>query len=96
MARQLVDYPDKDWQRAVENVRDAAAAIWDRQAYRHAIDQGSAHAQRVVRLLDWLTQGLMTHGETPLAEAVTSPAGTLAETARDLAYRLYTTCERKG
>ena len=68
MASPLIDYLDEGWQHAVENVRDSAAAIWDRQVDRHAIDHGSAHAQRVVRLLDWLTQGLMAHGETPLAE----------------------------
>ena len=62
MARQLFGYLDKKWKSAVENVRDAAIRIWEIPAHRH-IDHGPDHADRVVALLDGLTQGLMTRGE---------------------------------
>jgi hypothetical protein len=67
MPHQLISHLDEDWQRAVENVRAAAARIWATPAHRHAIDHGPAHADRVVALLDGLTEGLMTKSEQPLA-----------------------------
>ena len=56
-----------DWQRAVENVRQAATRIWERPTHPHAVDHGPAHADRVVALLGGLTEGLMTRGDRPLA-----------------------------
>jgi hypothetical protein len=68
MSHQLISYLDEDWQRAVNNVRAAAARIWAAPAHRHAIDHGPAHADRVVALLDGLTEGLMSKGDQSLAQ----------------------------
>ena len=54
MPHQLVSYLNQNWQRAVENVRAAAADMWATPAHRHAIDHGPAHADRVAALLDGL------------------------------------------
>jgi formylglycine-generating enzyme required for sulfatase activity len=62
----LVDYLDADWQRAVKNVRQAAARLWQRPAHRHAVDHGPEHTDRVIGLLDGLTEGLMSRSEQPL------------------------------
>jgi formylglycine-generating enzyme required for sulfatase activity len=67
MAHSLVTYLDHSWQRAVENVRTAAARLWERPARRHAVDHGPAHAERVAVLLSGLTEGLMKRGDHPLA-----------------------------
>jgi putative DNA methylase len=45
--------------------------------------------------VQYLIQALDTHGEQGAA-LLLSRLGGLGETARDLAYRLYTICERKG
>jgi hypothetical protein len=67
MTHNLLAYLDENWQRAVENVRQAAARLWERPAHRHAVDHGPAHADRVVVLLGGLTEGLMTQSNQPLA-----------------------------
>jgi hypothetical protein len=53
-----MDSLSPDWQRQVENVRDAAMRLWDRPAPRHAVDHGPQHADRVVTLLDGLAAAL--------------------------------------
>ena len=67
MTHQLIAYLDKDRQRAVENVRQAAARLWERPVHRHAVDHGPTHADRVVALLGGLTEGLMARAEHRLA-----------------------------
>ena len=67
MPHRLTDHLDPHWRRAVENVRAAAARMWERPSHRHIVDHGPAHADRVVALLDGLTEGLMTRRERPLA-----------------------------
>jgi len=59
----LIAYLDAAWQRAVENVRQAAARLWAKPAHRHIVDHGPAHAERIVGLLDGLTEGLMRRGD---------------------------------
>jgi hypothetical protein len=54
----LRDYLSPDWQRHVDNVRQAASRLWVTPAHTHAIDHGPDHADRVVALLDGLTTGL--------------------------------------
>ncbi len=63
----LIARLDPDWQRAVENVRQAARQLWATPTHRHTIDHGPSHADRVVALLDGLTEGLMTRAEHALA-----------------------------
>jgi formylglycine-generating enzyme required for sulfatase activity len=63
----LIAYLDEGWQRAVENVRQAAARLWATPAHRYAVDHGPAHADRVVALLGGLTEGLMARREHALA-----------------------------
>jgi len=67
MSHPLIVYLDKDWQHTVENVRQAAGRLWERPAYRHAVDHGPAHTDRVVALLGGLTEGLMERAEHRLA-----------------------------
>jgi formylglycine-generating enzyme required for sulfatase activity len=67
MTHNLLTHLDQDRQRAVENVRQAAARLWERPAHRHAINHGPAHAGRVVGLLGGLSEGLMKRGEGALA-----------------------------
>jgi formylglycine-generating enzyme required for sulfatase activity len=67
MGHKLTTYLDQDWQRAVENVRVAAARLWAKPAHRHAVDHGPAHAERIANLLGGLTEGLMTRKEHALA-----------------------------
>ncbi len=68
MAHPLMTRLTVDWQRAVENVRQAALDLLARPARRHAVDHGLAHAERVVALLDGLTETLMTRQEYRLAQ----------------------------
>ena len=63
----LLHHLGADWRRAVVNVRQAAARLWERPAHRHVVDHGPAHAERVVFLLDGLTAALMARGEHALA-----------------------------
>ncbi len=68
MAHQLVTHLDADRQRAVENVRQAALGLLARTSQRHAVGHDAAHADRVVALLDGLTEALMTRPEHKLAQ----------------------------
>lgn len=67
MPHSLIDYLDPNWQRAVANVREAAARLWARPPQRHALDYGPAHTERVVTLLSGLAEGLMARREHALA-----------------------------
>jgi putative DNA methylase len=66
--------------------RDELAADWDPAADRRLT---------VWEVTQHLIRALETGGESAAAELV-GRAGGLAETARELAYRLYNICERKG
>lgn len=57
-----------DWQRAVENVRQATIDLLARPSQPHAVGHDAAHADRVVVLLDGLTETLMTRPEHKLAQ----------------------------
>jgi hypothetical protein len=67
MTHNLLTHLDQNWQRAVANVRQAAACLWDRPAHRYAVDHGPDHADRVVALLGGLTEGLMSRADYALA-----------------------------
>jgi len=67
---QLIDTLDADRRRAVENVREATARIWERPLHRHYTDHTVAHSERVIALLDGLTAGMM-QGEAPLSTGET-------------------------
>jgi hypothetical protein len=66
--------------------RDELPVDWNPSADRRLTAWETA--QHLVRALD-------QHGEQGAAELLARIPGDLAEIARDLAYRLYTTCERK-
>ena len=68
MTLDLISYLDENWPRAVQDVRQAAARIWERPAHRYAVDHGPAHDDRVVGLLGGLTEGLMKRGDHALAK----------------------------
>ena len=59
MPHPLTSYLTKDGRRAVENVCEAAARIWSRPLHRHYTDHTVAHSERVIALLDGLTEGMM-------------------------------------
>jgi len=67
MTHDLITHLDQDQQRDVENVRRAAARLWERPAHRYAVGHGPAHANRVVAILGGLTEGLMARDEGALA-----------------------------
>jgi formylglycine-generating enzyme required for sulfatase activity len=67
MTHYLIIHLDEHWRRAIENVREAAARLWVAPAPRHVIDHGPPHAERVVSLLNGLTEGLMARKEDALA-----------------------------
>jgi len=49
-----------DWQRAVENARQAADRIWARPLRRYYTDHSVTHSERIIARLDGLTSGIMT------------------------------------
>ncbi|MDY6877978.1 MAG: SUMF1/EgtB/PvdO family nonheme iron enzyme [Chloroflexota bacterium] len=63
----LIAHLDEDWKRKVKNVRQAAKRLWATPAYPHAVDHGPAHADRIVAILDGLTEVLMERPEHALA-----------------------------
>ena len=63
----LIAQLDEDWKRKVKNVRQAAARLWERPTHRHTVDHSLDHADRVVALLDGLTEVLMERPEHALA-----------------------------
>lgn len=65
----LIAHLDQDWQRQIENVRQAASRLWATSAHSHDVDHGPDHADRVVALLDGLTEVLMERPEYALASA---------------------------
>ena len=67
MPYQLVTHLDENWQRHVANVRQASLRLWAKPAHRHVIDHGPTHAERVIALLDGLTEGLMARKQDALA-----------------------------
>jgi len=66
MSYKLLDDLTPTLRRTVENVRAAAARLWERPAHRYAVDHGPAHAERVSVLLEGLTEGLMQRHEHAL------------------------------
>jgi hypothetical protein len=66
----LLAHLSPDWQRHVENVRQASARLWATPAHTHAIDHGPDHADRVVALLDGLTAVLMTREHALVSEEI--------------------------
>ncbi len=59
MDEQLIETLDTDQQRALENVRKAAARIWARPLHRYFTNHTLEHSQRIIALLDGLAAGMM-------------------------------------
>jgi len=55
----LIETLTKDRHRALENLRAAAARIWERPLHRYFTDHGVTHSERICTLLDGLTAGMM-------------------------------------
>jgi hypothetical protein len=55
----LIETLTKDQHRALENLRAAAARIWERPLHRYFTDHGVTHSERICTLLDGLTAGMM-------------------------------------
>ena len=63
----LLDTLDEGRRRRLENIRAAAGRIWARPLHRHYTQHGVPHSERIIALLDGLTEGLM-RGEGRLSQ----------------------------
>jgi formylglycine-generating enzyme required for sulfatase activity len=59
MDGRLVQILNTDQQRALGNTCDAASRIWSRPLHRNYTDHTVAHSERVIALLDGLTEGVV-------------------------------------